>query len=1362
MHATVGATGDANATTRGLLAAGAPLTVDAVTIVVEVDPVNQQTWSLADLVPKFADRGITATPAIIAVANQDLRGIFVAGQTLTTADYVIQPADTFTALQQADPAFTIAALSTAAARSPNIFAAGTPLFIRAGTPIAPTTTVSLRALADLHGLTVGQIAVANQLTALVGTAAVALPDRITIDAAAPAALAPYSTPAAGLSIAAIASTFGEVDPLTLVTRNWTLPFVFVPLQTIGVGTASTATQANDSFATVYSRLHGQDPSITPQSFAAAIAPSTTIIRAGALFAVVLPSTGTAPTSLQALGVTFGCDPSSIAQANASLSGFVAAGVQVALGGDSLTTGANETFTSLVERFAQTFARQTTVADLAHENATRLLVASGQRIVLPPAALSATVALPAPPAQNPPYPGNPFQLTLDLTIARDPSFVDPQFAGAPAVLSSTTRLAPHTTVPPGGSALSLDAFARSVETVYPGLKVAVGGGATAASGRDVWIVNLGAGGVTSIAVDGASPTFFALPPLATSLQDLDGVPIRRFDPATGKLAPDSHPPLLDFRAVDLDVWAAPCLAAIDQMLTPAYAAPAYRLNPTAFTQIVGAKQALADRIAATTTTVLAGSPGVKADAAERLRQQLLATLGGGYAVDAVVQYPVQVTSGFTAAATAPRLLANLIDDVFRTGAADDIASLAAFYAVPPAAIALLLEHVVRILAVGVSFTFGNTPYVIRDGDTIASLMTEVGATSVQDFVSSLGTPNGFFAPFTVLNVDRVDGRSGDAASSAALLTFAGLVDYFHAPLRLLATSIQDHTGLFIDAVTITVPRHGSITISPANNSLALAAAALGFAQPYELAQALELAVGILDPRFAVGVVRLVPEHQLSSARISLFEGATTTNALFTVKSKTRARNMFVRPALHIGEIEYDVVPIAGGFEASEWLSFVLPLAAATTPLDTRLGETLVPIPLRAYPTPPAMLAQGGSAATNAPADVAAAKQWRYTFSYQTHLAAQDALYVDAAFNLPAASLRPFAADVAGFRAALAQWVAVWPELSSALGRLLSWNGAANPVLAQTLQTFAQLASDVAGGWNTPSDMAVGSGETTYSYQVNTTVRSGADGLADDLDTLVVKVLGATGPSPTGEFPAIDWRHADGDWHPLTLRSHTAGEAVYVYGTDVPAEDTIQHRITFDRLDVVAWQNATGTTRLTRNEHLVGRAATAPAFVYSTSAVGFARPVTPLIQHDEVIVFNEGLSLQAALAALFTTLLGTSSPTDYWITLSVQFGYEVVPTTAPRRPLISLLPIGLLPLSQYDTALPRRVFDLITAWQTGKPFAPGFGLYVLDVTIFTSLTPEGAANVPLLRLQHLVYDNAAVAPAESAATRLWSRRRPARSA
>jgi len=401
----------------------------------------------------------------------------------------------------------------------------------------------------------------------------------------------------------------------------------------------------------------------------------------------------------------------------------------------------------------------------------------------------------------------------------------------------------------------------------------------------------------------------------------------------------------------------------------------------------------------------------------------------------------------------------------------------------------------------------------------------------------------------------------------------------------------------------------------------------------------------------------------------------------------------------------------------------------------------------------MLGQSGVAAVAAPRDVTTAKAWRYAFDYQHHLAAQDTLYVDATFNVPLQSSALAATVPPALSGALAQFVSAWPAVSEALAALLAWNGSPDPVLAQTLQTFADMATAVGTGWAPASDAVVAAAGTRYAYRMSTTVRSSPDGLIDYLDTLRVSLLSGGGASPTGNFPQIGWRRLGGSWHTLELRSHSVAEAVYAYLEDVPADQTIQHQLSFAPLDAVAWQNGTGSVRLMRNEHLVSTASTALAFVYNTNTVGFAQPTVPLIQHDAVIVFNNGLALRQAIASLFTTLLG-ASPTDYWLKVSVEFGYEVVSTAPPAPPIASFLPIGFLPASQYDVGLPDRVFQLIDTWRTGKPFGPSQGLFSLDVTVFTTLTAPGASKVPILRLQHLVYDNAG--GATSFAERLWTRR------
>jgi LysM repeat protein len=1329
---------NANAPTQGLFAEHVRLTVQGVTIEVGLDSQSGKTWSFNDLVPRFQLLGVTTTPGGIAFANETVENIFATGVTLLLHDYVIQPRDTFTSLGQTYPAFTLEAFSAAAENSANLFPSGIPLYIGTATTLPPSSQ-TLRTIAVTQGLTVAQLALANSTTALVTGNAIVLPDRVTIDFAAATALAPYSA-TANEKIDDIVTTFGESSAYVFATRNWNVTYVFIPTN-IRIGNAATDTVPADSFGTVYTRLHAQTPDLTEEVYVDAIRGSA-ILRDGAFFATILPSSGNAVTSLDHLAETFNSTPALLAQINASLQGFVAEGVPVSLGPLTLTTNFDETFTSLVSRFAIELGVQTTVAELATGNSPAALIVANVHFLLPPAPLEVSVPLPV--SATPVYAGNPFRLLTELTIERPEDLIAEELEDVDAVRFSSALIAPRAVqqIQPGNG-LSLEVFAAALEIAYPKLKVAVGGGALTDAGnsgaRNVWITDFGPGGISSIDIAAATPAFFSIPPLSTSLVDLTAVPIRAFDPATGTLVPADDPPLLDFQAVDLDVWAGSFLAAVDQLLTPAYAANAYRLAPTQLTNVIAAKSALAQSISAGVTNILNDRTGVPADARERVRQELLATLAGGYATAAVVQYPVTVASTFTSKPAAPRLSGKPVAKVYRTGDADVIATIATHYGVAAAGVAMLLGGVVRILATGHAITFNGTPYTILPDETINAVMLRVGAASYQDFVDRLAAPDGFFLAQTVISIEAVTSRLGAAIQNGTRLTFSDLVSYFAMPLELLATEVQDQHGIFRIGVTIAVEGHGSVVVDNANNTLRLIAAALAFSSAAELAEAIGLQTGKLDPEFEASLVRFVPQHDLSASKLSLFNGASTTNFLLNVKSESALRSLFLDLDYRLNELEYDVTPVGtSGYVSSSWLSFVLPISAGAGVVDTDLGQVDIPIPLREYPNVPSMLEQTGTPPSLPPTTVAAAKQWNFAFSYQHRDAAQDTLYLTTTFNTPLAP--DFAREMASlpaFGAALAQFISAWPAVNTALTALLTWNGQPNPVLAQTVATFAGMVSAVAANW-TFGSMLPEPSTSTYAWRTATTLKTNPDLGPDLLDTLILRVAGATNAPP---FPQVAWRATAADpWMPLQQSEVSEVEAGYRYLEEVPAFRTIQHRLTFEQLDVVATQNAAGAARLTRNENLIAGRATNSAFIYRTNEVAFPNPLVPLLSPEDLIVFNDGRPLRDALTALFTTLLGPNA-TDYFVKTSIQFGYELVATVVPVRPIVSFLPIAFLPATQYTAALPGQIDDVVTAWRTGKPFGPTEGLYVLDITVFTTLTPPAASKIPILRLPHLAYDNGA---------------------
>ncbi len=1351
LFCSIGTIATMNANRTSILREGTPLKYsDRVVVVTWVsggspvaDSPDTDTISLAEVCERFRNQGVSPTPADVAVANQDLHGVFWTGTVLTVADYILQDGDTFDSLQTL---FPIDALATAAQLSPNIYPAGLPLYLYENPPLVPRQGDTLETIANTQGIGLDQLTVFNERNPIVA-ASVILPSRVTLDVAAAASLAPY-TVRAGDSLNAIAAAFGETAS-ALAARNWQLTYVFNPGQTVQAGGNSATTNASDSMASLYARMSPAQPTL--DAYVTAIAQPATLFRGGAVFVEPLPSTGNATATLSALAQQTGSTPALLAKANAALDGFIREDATVVVQGEPMTAGAHETFDSLVARYRLVYAIDTSVADLATANAGVSLIAASQRFLVPPnpLVLSTPLNLPTPAV----YPGNPFRLVTELVIRRDEDCVDPDFADTPSVRQSRSTIAPYAIPQAGGGPdLSLRPFALQFEGVLPSLKVAVGGGEeTSRTGpRDLWCIDFGSTGISSVAIASASPSYFGIRPLSTTTRDKNGVPIAPFDPATGTLgAPES----VDFQAVDLDVWAGIFVAGVDLLLTSEYAAPAYLQNPAAFESVVAQKQTLAQQISEGLENILAApSPaGVLADAQERLRQELLINLAGGFSTDAILQYPVQVTSQYKSpaytAADAPRIAGKPTAIVWITGAADTIGTIATAYGVNPAWIAQLLGSVVRILAAGTQITFKGTPYTLSGVETIDILYVRVGATSWNDFVQNLQAPNGFFVPYTTINIFPASAALAAMTTDPSTIAFDTMIEYYGEPLSVIVANNEQRPAIFVNGITITVST-GSVVVTPANNSIDGIAAAVSLS-PLQLASELEATTGILSPTFVAVVAGFLPEHNLSSAKASMWNGASTMNVLFNVKSDASRSHLFLELDYRMNEFEYDIRTLAdtGGYQASSWLSFLIPIGADDAqqqPIDSSLGQPDIPIPLRAYPAAPQLLGQTGVAAvTGSPATVETAKQWNYAFSYAYADAAQDALYVQVAFNVPPPTapraLVPSPADV--FFDALAQFVAAYPAIADKLTGLLKSTGP-DPSLQQTLTTFATLVTNVADAWLwspalSRSDAAlveddrIGAALSLYDYEL-TTLRT------TTINAVVLTLIDGGSPSPTGVFPDLYWkRPAETEWRELQKGTPSGDQVIYTFEHPPATEEALQFQLVFPDMDVLSIENAISGAHLTRNEVLVTTAPTRPHFVYRTGQVAFSTLYQPFLQHAEPISFNNGSDLQNALTTLFNTLLG-DAPTIYTIDVDAQFGYSLTgaPINDPAS-IVSYLPIAFLPATQYESTIPSRLAEAIWSWQITRPLPPGPYLYILAVTVYSSLD----STIPLLQLTELYYEGSA---------------------
>ncbi|MCB0684299.1 MAG: hypothetical protein KDC32_25825, partial [Saprospiraceae bacterium] len=232
-------------------------------------------------------------------------------------------------------------------------------------------------------------------------------------------------------------------------------------------------------------------------------------------------------------------------------------------------------------------------------------------------------------------------------------IDPQVAADPEVSAARSVILPAQigSADPTGGTNGLQNFAQQFEAVFAEQKLKIATGInrsdlnTSKKARDIWVVDMDAFSTT---VEATAPKYYALKPLSTKLESLQGANVYTYSSASGL---DMNTALYqNFSAIDMDDWARQFLEAVDQVLSPKMATAAFLVD-----QIVGtahlsaltdAKKALAGSIVQFLSPIYDGVTfsDIEMEAArEKLQQQLLIRLSNANLINTVVQFPVTITS-----------------------------------------------------------------------------------------------------------------------------------------------------------------------------------------------------------------------------------------------------------------------------------------------------------------------------------------------------------------------------------------------------------------------------------------------------------------------------------------------------------------------------------------------------------------------------------------------------------------------------------------------------------------------------------------------------------------------------------------------
>ena len=466
---------------------------------------------------------------------------------------------------------------------------------------------------------------------------------------------------------------------------------------------------------------------------------------------------------------------------------------------------------------------------------------------------------------------------------------------------------------------------------------------------------------------------------------------------------------------------------------------------------------------------------------------------------------------------------------------------------------------------------------------------------------------------------------------------------------------------------------------------------------------------------------------------------------------------------INEVEFNIRPVTEGYEASDWLSFVLPPDQTATPpgWSLVLGATKAPVPLRNYPTPAVLLSQGDRRTYPDTLDWTKAPFWTYAFTYQHASAAQDQMRFDVVFNEPPSGFFG-ATDTDDLFAALAQYETVRGQLWETLKTLpATATVAPNTPLANAAATFAGLVQRVrdtwTSHWTTASQpewahLALSMGALaatddpeslpqmeTYRYVVTAEWAKDVEGNSYYVAFTLERDIASTG---SVDWPEISVTTPGGQTLKLERGQPVGQLCRYVFpawadkpkiepARPVPVGSQLNVEVSFEGLHLARYQKATASIAVIRNASLLGPEGprTRDGFIFMTPPVAFADPVVPLLVWDSFVIGTwtlDGNRLATVMSGLLDGDVSGTRP----VTLILQYGYELVPTANMR----TSLPISMRPRAPYQASEAATVAQMLAQWKSDNNPSSANAEWVFSVTAYSVI--DRMDSRPVLEIRQLL--------------------------
>ncbi|MHA7056094.1 TorF family putative porin [Aquimarina sp. M1] len=496
-----------------------------------------------------------------------------------------------------------------------------------------------------------------------------------------------------------------------------------------------------------------------------------------------------------------------------------------------------------------------------------------------------------------------------------------------------------------------------------------------------------------------------------------------------------------------------------------------------------------------------------------------------------------------------------------------------------------------------------------------------------------------------------------------------------------------------------------------------------------------------------------EYSLSTSKLPMGNGDSWLTYMFESKDTSEFRNFqFGNMQYKVSHLEQQIHAIDGidGYTASTWLTFIIPLDADLSDV----GQIIIPIPLRAYPTPPSVTAQGINYPTvEEVKTLQDARTWDFIYTYKNAIAAQDTIETQIELNIPGddmMSAKMAKATSVTLDIALAQFIEVYPQINDDFKSYLANLTQKDVTEKSTIYTnalyaveaFKTIVSQVAEAWkswnqvNPRKPQAMLKSEAFAAVQESillnfTVIETGAKNSGN----LNVRVI-PNSQNPMDQIPMINIPGYTatniGNNTYDYYKTNNDGVKIYLsYG-----DRNIQplREVVLNDLDILNTQNAWGGAQIIRNMDLLPNNSdswqpTNKHFLYQTPLVRFYTKLITLLSDKTTIDIaaiatkeypvSANRSLADNMLALFDSFTTGVDAASLHMKLSVDYTYLIPNTEFPVTvPVLLTTPFDLA-TTDNGTSFANSLASSMNDWLKANIISTPNGTFTFEIDVFSSL-------------------------------------------